>query len=36
VYEGRVVACDAATDLAVVKVEAEGPLPIAELGESNR
>jgi hypothetical protein len=36
VYAGRVVALDAISDVAVVKVEAEGPLPVVQLGDSNR
>ena len=35
VLRGRVVGSDEATDLAVIKVEAEQPLPAAELGNSD-
>lgn len=35
VLRGRVVGSDEATDLAVIKVEAEEPLPAAELGNSD-
>ena len=35
VLRGRVVGTDEATDLAVIKVEAEQPLPVAELGNSD-
>jgi hypothetical protein len=36
VFEGRVVALDRASDLAVVAVEAPEPLPCARLGNSHR
>jgi S1-C subfamily serine protease len=36
VYTGRVVALDAASDVAVVKVDPEGPLPVVQLGDSHR
>jgi S1-C subfamily serine protease len=35
VLRGRVVGSDEVTDLAVIKVEAEQPLPAAELGDSD-
>lgn len=35
VLRGKVVGSDEATDLAVIKVETEQPLPAAELGNSN-
>src|ERR671924_1469568 len=35
VLRGRVVGSDETTDLAVIKVEAEQPLPAAELGNSD-
>jgi S1-C subfamily serine protease len=36
VFEGRVVALDRASDLAVVSVDAPEPLPCAHLGNSHR
>jgi S1-C subfamily serine protease len=35
VLRGRVVGSDETTDLAVIKVEADAPLPVAELGDSS-
>ena len=35
-YEGRVYGVDVATDLAVVKIDADYPLPVAALGDSDR
>jgi S1-C subfamily serine protease len=35
VLRGKVVGTDEATDLAVIKVEPEGPLPVAPLGDSS-
>ncbi len=34
VYEGRVIGRDPATDLAVIKIEPDAPLPEAKLGDS--
>lgn len=35
VLRGKVVGADEATDLAVIKVEPDGPLPVAPLGDSS-
>jgi len=36
VFPGRVIGVDPKTDVAVIKIEADGPLPVAVLGDSDQ
>ncbi|MDT8444518.1 MAG: DegQ family serine endoprotease [Desulfuromonadales bacterium] len=36
VFPGKVIGVDPKTDVAVIKIEADGPLPVAVLGDSDR